>query len=192
MRTRLQAMRFAVLAAVTLLLLALPPAARAQTKSVSWQQVVVTPNASAYSAGQCIGGVLTLPAMFNPQGPGGTVLTSFTFVDPQHQSTANDALSIWIFNAPPSGSYTDHAGCAVAAADLPILVGVITVASSNCAQDSGPATTICTINNFALALAGMFPVINPNLYAVAIAAGTPTYGSSAKLYFNFMATPFAF
>ena len=166
--------------------------ALAQTKSVSWQQIIVVPNASAYSAGQCIGGVLTLPAMFNPQGPGGTVITSFTFVDPQHQSAANDAMSIWIFNALPSGSYTDHAGCAVAAADLPILVGVITVASSNCAQDSGPATTICTINNFALALAGSFPVTNPNLYAVAIATATPTYGSSAKIYFNFMATPFAF
>lgn len=35
------------------------------------------------------------------------------------------------------------------------------------------------------------PVTNANLYVVASAVGTPTYGASAKLYFNFMATPFA-
>ena len=71
MVNRLQSVRCAIFAAACLLGLAVAAPAVAQTKSVSWQQVVVTPNSSAYSAGQCVGGVLTLPAMVQPQGPGG-------------------------------------------------------------------------------------------------------------------------
>ena len=173
-----------------LLALLWPALALGQTKSVAWSQVVVQPNTGAYAAGSCLGGVLTIPNMLQPQGPGGTIITSFTFLDPAHQTAANDAMTIWLLNAAPTGSYTDHSACSLAAADIPFVVGVLNVASSACFQDQAPNSTTCTVTTN-LALAGAMPVTSPNLYAIPFVAATPTYGTS-KLYFNFLATPFAF
>jgi hypothetical protein len=168
--------------------------AQAQTKSVALAQVTVTPNSAAYSAGQCLGGVLTLPNMVQPQGLGGTLLGAVTFVDPQHQSAANDALNILFFNKLPTGTYTDHANCQVAAADAPNLVGVLSIVSSNCVQDQGPTTTICTLipgGGSGLPLNAPMPIAASTLWAVAIVAATPTYGASASLFFTFAGMPFS-
>ena len=169
--------------------LALAAAAHAQLMSVSQQQVLVSPNASAYSAGQCLGGVLTVPAVVRPNGPGGAKLTGVSFVDPQAQSAANDALTLLIFTTQPTGTYTDHANCNVAAADVVKLAGALVIASSACVQDQTPATTVCTITP-SLPLNVAMPITNPNIWVVPIVAATPTYGASAKLYFNFMAEPY--
>ncbi len=164
-------------------------AAMAQTMSVATTQVTVTPNAAAYSAGQCIGGVLTVPNMVRVGGPGGTILSGVTLVDPQHQTAANDAMDLLVFSSLPSGTYTDHANCQVAAADASKLAGFVTIAAGNCTQDQGPANTVCTITP-ALPVSTAMPVVSTNLYVVPIAKATPTYGAAASLFFSFMATPF--
>lgn len=128
---------------VALALFALPAAA--QPASVAGSQVTFTPNSSAYSAGLCLGGVIAAPNLVRPHGPGGANLTGVTFVDPAHQTAANDALTILVFNVKPIGTYTDHSNCQLAATDIPLLVGVVSIASSNCAQDQGPTNTVCTI-----------------------------------------------
>lgn len=161
----------------------------AQLFSVSQQQVTVTPNASAYSAGQCLGGVLPVPNAVRVAGPGGARLTGVSFVDPQHQSTANDALMLLVFTAKPTGTYTDHSNCQVAAGDAGSLAGVLSIGSSNCVQDEGPATTICTITP-TLPLNVTMPVTLGTIWVVPVVVATPTYGSSATLYFNFMIEPY--
>jgi hypothetical protein len=182
-------LRFAIAALAALAWLACAPAHAAGIGGVSQQQVKVTPNSNAYSAGQCLGGVLTVPNVIRPQGPGGTRLAAVSFVDPQHQTAANDAMTLLIFTALPTGTYTDHANCNVAAADLPNLAGQVTIAAANCFLDQAPSTTVCTITP-ALPLNVAMPVTNGSIYVVPIVAATPTYGASASLYFNFMAEPY--
>ena len=185
-------MRAALRLSIAAALAALCGLAHAELMRVSQQQIKVVPNASAYSAGYCIGGVLAVPSMQRPQGPGGTVIFGVTVVDPQHQTAANDAMTLLVFNQQPTGSYTDHTNCQVAAADVPSLVAQLSIASTNCVQDEGPATTVCTISpTLAVSLPPTsMPIVNGQLWIVPIAVATPTYGSSALLYFNFMATPF--
>src|SRR5262249_17645363 len=96
--------------------------------------------------------------------------------------------TLLVFNTLPVGTYTDHANCQVAAGDLTALVGSLSVASSNCVQDQGPTTTVCTITP-TLPVGSAVPTSSP-LYVVPIAVGTPPYGAAATLLFNFMATPF--
>ena len=168
-----------------------PSLAFGQAKSGQWSQNIIIPNASAYTAGQCIGGIQILPNMLRPQGPGGTVVENISIIDPQHQTAANDAMTLIFFAALPTGTYTDHATCSIAAADAPFVLGHLNVASGNCVQDGGPATTICTIDPATFNLSGnTFPITSGALWMLAIAVGTPTYGAGAKLYFNVLSSPF--
>ena len=178
------------LAGLALVFLAVP--ALAQTKSVSLAQITVTPNASAYSAGQCLGGVLTLPGMIQPSGPGGTLMGAVTFVDPQNQGTTADQVNILLFNKQPTGTYTDHSTCTLAAADAPNLVAILPIATANCSS-TGLSATVCTlIPNMGVPVNGAMPIVSSNLWAIPVINGTPNYGASASLYFTFSATPFAF
>jgi hypothetical protein len=170
---------------LALCLAALPAAS--EVGGVSQQQVAVTPTATAYVAGYCLGGVLAVPNMLTVQGPGGTVLAGFTFVDPAGQTAANDAMSLLIFNAAPTGTYTDHAACAVAAADQPHLVGLAIVAAANCLAIASSATVCQTEPNIPVNAA--MPIGSSNLWVVPIITATPTYGTTT-LYFNFAATPY--
>jgi hypothetical protein len=128
-------------------LLALAAPAAAQVNSVAGSQVVVTPNAAAYVAGNCLGGVLTAPGLVRSHGPGGAILTGINFVDPATQTGTNDAQTILVFNTAPVGTYTDHAACSLAPADIPNLVGTISIPAANCTQPPSPAgATICTVS----------------------------------------------
>jgi hypothetical protein len=173
-------------ALVLLLLSALMAAvAQAQPMSAAQTQVQITPNSAAYSAGQCLGGVLTLPNMVRPSGPGGTILSGVSFIDSTHQSVASDAMTLLVFTAAPTGTYTDHANCQVAAADVPNLAGALSIASSNCVQEQGPTTTVCTITP-SLPLNVTMPVKSSNLWVVPITV-TRRPTAPAPRSFNFMA-----
>ncbi len=130
---------------VGLALTGAPSSAWAQAGSIAGSQVIITPAATAYAAGQCLGGVLTAPGLIRSGGQGGAILDGVNFVDPNHNTTANDAQTIWIFNVQPVGTYTNQLACSLAAADIPNLVGFATILAGNCFTDTAASTT-CTIN----------------------------------------------
>lgn len=169
------------------LLSAVQPAT-AQRRAAVLSRVTFTATAGAYSAGQCLGGVLTVPNIIRAQNTGGAILSGVSFVDAAHNTAANDALTLLVFNAQPSGTYTDQAACAIAAADRTKFVGQLVIAASNCNQDSGPATTVCTITPSLPLNAASLPPTSSNTWVVPIVQATPTYGA-ISLIFNFMATP---
>jgi hypothetical protein len=174
-----------IFAVAFLLLLGLSDA-RAQTAT---SQVLVTPNAAAYTAGMNIGGILTIPGAIRPGGQGGTISAQVDIVD----STGSDAaIDIFFFNALPSGTYTDHTNFTLATADQSSLVGVIFNTSYSCAQDQPATHGICqsSISANATALtSAKLPPVGSSLWAVPIMRGTPTYGASQTLYFNFKFFP---
>jgi hypothetical protein len=164
--------------------------ARAQTLSVASSQVTFTATAGAYSAGQCLGGVLTVPGLVRPGGPGGAMLTGVSFLDAAHQTAANDAMDILLFSQAPSGTYTDQANCQVASADRTKFIGTVSIAAANCTQDQGPTTTLCTITPTFPLVSLPLPVVSGTVFAVPIVKATPTYGA-ITLIFNFLATPYS-
>lgn len=149
--------------------------------AVSQTVVSVTPNSGAYSAGNCLGGVLTVSGMVTPGSSGGAVIVGATFVDPAHQSTTNDAQTIVVFGAKPTGTYTDHSACNIAAGDQANVVGVIQIASTSCFQDSSPSTTVCTVT-LSLPVVKSQPQSSSALWFLPIVAATPTYGANTLTY----------
>jgi hypothetical protein len=150
------------------------------SNAVLTSSVTITPNASAYSAGQCLGGILAVPGMIRPASPGGTIIQGVTLVDPAHQTAANDAMNIWVFNQLPTGTYTDHAACNLAAADIGKFVGTIPIAAANCMLDAAPTNTICSVTT-SLYLTALPPNItggSSSLWFVPVITATPTYGAN--------------
>lgn len=186
--------RRAILAVCASLVIALTIAVApliAQQMSVVISQVGVVPATTAYAPGQCLGGVLTVPGIVRPQGPGGAKLTGVSFIDGTPQTVANSAMKIFLFKSLPAGTYTDKAACAIASADLPALIGFVTINSTDCTADGSPQTrTICTIAP-TLPVNGVMPITNNAIYALPVLSGTPTYGTPQTLYFNFMAEPYS-
>ena len=174
-----------IFAVAFLLLLGLSDA-RAQTAT---SQVLVTPNAAAYTAGMCIGGILTIPGAIRPSGQGGTISAQVDIVD----TTATDAaIDFFLFNVLPTGTYTDHANCTVAAADQPNLIGVIFNTSFTCSTDQPVTTGVCQSSisaNATLVTSGKLPPVGSSIWAVPIMRGTPTYGAAKTLYVNFKFFP---
>lgn len=150
--------------------------------AISQAVVSVTPNSSIYSAGNCLGGVLTVSGMVTPGSSGGAVIVGATFVDPAHQSTANDAQTIVVFGAKPTGTYTDHSACNIAAGDQANVVGVIQIASTSCFQDSSPSTTVCSVTLSLPVAPKAQPQSSSALWFVPIIAATPTYGTTTLTY----------
>lgn len=171
-----------------LLLLVAPTCAFAQGTTTT--QITFTPTATAYTAGQCLGpagasAIITIPGMVRPGGPGGTILTQISITDP---TGADAAIDVLLFNALPTGTYTDHAACVVATADQPKLTGVASNALFTCTLDQATVTGICQATP-AVLMTAKTPVTSSALYAVLIMRGTPTYGASKTLYVNFKAFP---
>jgi hypothetical protein len=174
-----------ILAVLLLLALALPALAQNATNSPAVSSTLdsITPNTSAYVAGNCLGGVRPVSAMVAPSGPGGAVISGVTITDPSHNSAANEAQNIIVFNALPTGTYTDHAACNIAAADQDNVVGIIQVAAANCIQDSTPSTTICDVRNIGLAVNPLvLPVKTSQLWFLPIVTATPTFGTTTLFY----------
>ena len=159
--------------------------ASAACAQVSTSQVTVTPSASAYVSGYCLGGVLAVPNMVRVGGGTmGTIVVDVDIVDP----TGSDAtVDIFVFNQAPTGTYTDHANCTVAAADQPYLRGVIFGTSFTCALDEATTTGICRATPAQSLMQG--GLSSTNLWFLPIIRSTPTYGSGKTLYFNFTAMP---
>jgi hypothetical protein len=156
---------------------------------VSYGTVTVTPNAAAYVAGYCVGGVLTVPNMVAVGSPGGTIIIGVSIVD---NTGTNASMDLMVFDRKPTGTYTDHAACTVATADQPYFVGIVPntsfVSLTDIAGTTGLAQASPALPVLASNTAGTPPTTNA-LWVIPIMRGTPTYGASKALQFNFFAIP---
>lgn len=140
--------------------------------------VVPTITAGAYSAGDVVGGEITLTnAMRVSSGTG--LLMSISIVDLGNQKAALDLL---LFDSNPSNGQADNAAYAWNAADPALLLAHIPIAASDYTTVGGEA--VCTL------LTGGIPVqangsMDLYLIVVTAAASTPTYTSTTDLRFRF-------
>jgi hypothetical protein len=168
--------RFAVavlllLAAVSRAFAQLPPDYLGRTGGVT-QEVCVTPavTAGAYSAGNVVGGLITLPAAFLIANSG--VLQSIRLTVKSVQAAEFD---VTFFSAQPSAASTfnDHAAPAIAAADVPLAQPPVKLITSF----SGLVATVYGADNIGRG----FKEIGPSLYAIITTPGTPTFTSTTDL-----------
>lgn len=184
---------FLSLIAGAMALVAIPAIAQQLNYSevVQTKTVTVATQAGAYTGGNCLAAAQTIPGAIRPGGTGGTYIASVAVVDPARQTAANNAMTLWIFNSAPTGTYTQGSACSVAAADAGAFMGAITIAAGNCVQNAA-ATSVCS-----LVLAQRLPVWGipipntggtQNIWFVPVITATPTY-TSANLTFTFGLNP---
>lgn len=147
------------------------------TKSIT---VAPTVTAAAYSAGNLIGGKLTLAgATRNMTDGGGTntgVIQSLVLSDKANQKAAIDVV---IFNADPTNTtFSDHAAVALNVADLPKVVGIIPILASDYSSLAAATNAVACVRNVGL---GFSIPTGTSLWACLIARGTPTYSSTSDL-----------
>lgn len=160
--------------------------ARAQVASGT---VTITPAAGAYTAAFCLGGVQAVPNLITIGHDGGTILTGTTIVD---NTGTNAAVDLVVFNALPTGTYTDHAACTIAAADQPKIAGFVQNTTFSAMTDSAGTTGIETATP-ALPVTvqgpgGGKPIVS-TLWILPIMRGTPTYGAAKTLTLTVFALP---
>lgn len=133
----------------------------------------ITTTAPAYSAGDCVGGKLTLTGALRVAGLG-AVLQSLFLADPANQKAA---LELLIFNADPTAStLTDNAAAAIHANDISKIIRRISIAASDYVTiDSKAFVDLSPGGRILRAASGT------TLYAALIAVGTPTYGTSGLI-----------
>lgn len=143
-------------------------------------KLTATPTVSAspaYTAGDCVGGLMTLSNAVR-SGPLSGVLAAIEVMCKSAQTFAFDVI---FFDANPSGStLNDNAAIAIAAADFDKIVGVaqITGTAPNAWVNVGtPSFAVAANVNLPLKLA------STTLYAVLVARGTPTLGSTSDIKF---------
>lgn len=124
-------------------------------------------NTDAYSAGDLVGGKLTLADVFL-NGAKEPFLTSITVQDLTKQ---NAALDIVFFDADPAATtFTNNAALDIADADLPKVIGYAQVVDYASFNDS----SVGCVSGLAMAIR---PTAS-TLYACIVSRGTPTYGAN--------------
>ena len=126
----------------------------------------------AYTADDCMGGLLTFPLTGSSLPNKGARIRRLTLIDADVEKAA---LRLYLFNADPSATCdTDAAGFLPAAADLVKLIGVIEVAAAEYV-DSTSDSVVVQEHNFPFVVAGTA------LYGVLVCDGTPTYTAATDL-----------
>lgn len=139
-------------------------------------QVTQTTNASAYEAGDCVGGKITITnAMRVATGTG--VLMSIDLIDKANQKAAMDVL---IFNADPAAATITDDTAFVYSTDITKQIARIPIAA-------GDYTTINSIATVSLGSLGrtLKAASGQNLYAALVLSGTPTYTSTSDIVITF-------
>jgi hypothetical protein len=132
-----------------------------------------TVTAAAYSANNCVGGLLTFTNAFGAAQSG--VLESVTLSLKTGSVTAG--FKLYLFNANPSNTtWTDKASPSINAADVGKLIGP---PLSLTAYDNGLGThTLYGIDGIGRQLSSA----NTSLYGVLVTTGTPTFASTSDVY----------
>jgi hypothetical protein len=140
-------------------------------------QITVSPTVTvaAYSSGQCVGGLLTFSGAARSGGPGSSLAQSAVISDVSGQDANIDLI---VFNANPTGStFTDHATCTVANADLAKIAGTMTITDCHLLGSTAPG--MCQAQQQAIPVA--LGSGNTTAYGVMISRGTPTYTASTNI-----------
>lgn len=133
---------------------------------------VTVSTSPAYTAGDCVGGKLTLSGIVRT--PGTALLQSLFMVDTSNQKAA---LELIIFNADPSATtFTDNGALSINAADVSKIVRRISIATTDYVTidtkafaDISPGGKVLT------------PSSGTDMYACLVAVGTPTYAATTAL-----------
>lgn len=147
-----------------------------------------TVTASAYTAGNAVGGLQTLANAARVSGTNGAsgtggIIQKMVMTAKTVQSTQFD---IFFFNANPSGSTcTDHSAFVLAAADAAKVIGILTIPST--AANGGGWFSGGTGS---AGLASYYPIgfslgSATSVFSCAVARGTPTFGSTSDVAFNY-------
>jgi hypothetical protein len=134
-------------------------------------QVVPTVSTSAYTAGNVVGGLLTFT-----NAVAGTVLSGvLTSVAVTVRGTQTAGFKLYLFSASPAGTFTDRTAPAIASADAPLLLDVVTLG----AADSGLGANVTTYNTDAISRS--LVLAGTSLFGVLITTGTPTFGTTTAV-----------
>ena len=124
----------------------------------------LTISTSAYSTGDVIGGEIAIPAT----NPG--LLTAITVYDADGEGVQ---LDFFFFGDDLVGTYTDNAAFAVDASDMPKLIGVCSIATTDyLAAGSDKAGTVTPVN---------VPVKSGGTWLVIVIRSTTTYTATTDL-----------
>jgi len=148
----------------------------------STTDVVVTPTvtASAYTAGNVLGGIMTFANILAPSSFNG-ILHSITAKFKGAAVTGN--LQVAIFKASPSnGTYTDKTAPTWNAADMANLLGIYTLPVPNSKLGT---MTVYNLDGIGKAIVGA----SQSLFAVVIVDGTPTPASTSDFSLEFAVLP---
>lgn len=124
----------------------------------------ITVDTDAYTAGDVVGGLLTMPIK---AAAGGGILNSVLLVD---GDGVGADLTLYVFRAAPT-SFADDAAFAPTAADLQALVAIVKLGTST-SINSTSVYHVPDVNQAFRADA---------LYGYLVAAGTPTYTNADAL-----------
>jgi len=155
-------------------------------KRINASKVIsVTPTIStspAYTAGDQIGGIMTLTDSVrfdSNEGKGFSEIVSVSILDSSKQDAAID---IWFFNASPTVTSVDNGAFAMTAANMAAqCIGVVQCGLSG-TYSNAAAVSVCSTCNLNLPVQ---VASGSNLYAIAVARGTPTYATTTALQFKF-------
>jgi hypothetical protein len=148
----------------------------------STTDVAVTPavTASAYTAGNVLGGIMTFTSLLAVTSFNG-ILQSITAKF--KGSVVTGSLEIAVFKASPSnGTYTDKSAPTWNAADMANLLGIYTLSNPN--SKLGAMTTY-NLDGIGKAIAGT----SQSLFAVVIVDGTPTPASTSDFTLELAVLP---
>ena len=139
----------------------------------------VAVNTDAYGAGDLVGTKLTLSNAY-PVESKEPYLHSITVQDLDSQAAELDFV---FFDSDPSGTtFTNNSALDVADADLPKLIGFVTITASD--YCSFADSSVGTVGNLGIACK---PAIN-TLYCAIVSRGTPTYTANGlSVVFGFVA-----
>lgn len=156
-------------------------------------QIILQPTitATSYSAGQQLGGILTIPNIVRQSqnyALASAELRNINILDSDNQKAAID---FWFFNQSPTITSVDHGTFAMTKANFQAqCIGAVSVGTSYSSNgtlavssDAKPTSLILEIPNTNLQSAAN--ANSNNIYAVAICQGTPTYASTSSLIFQF-------
>ena len=138
----------------------------------------VTVDTAAYSAGDVIGGKLTLTNAMRVSGGTG-LLQSLLLIDAS--GTQKPALEILIFNSDPTAStLTDQATISVHADDVSKVIRKIDISASDWTLIGSKYYADLSPGSRVLKASG-----SRNLYAAIVAVGTPTFAAATNLSIRF-------
>lgn len=138
--------------------------------------VTQTTNASAYEAGDAVGGKITITSAMRTSGGTG-VLQSIHLIDKGNQKAAMELL---IFDSDPTAATITDDTAFVYSTDISKQIARIPIAASD----------YVTLNSIATAsLGGLSRIVkasgSANLYAALVTTGTPTYISTSDIIITF-------